>query len=172
MTLLVIVLLGCVAGCSDRKPEAVVGPGTAAEVHAAVRAAASAKDYGALYDLLDRGSRWSVMSTHKNLKLTCGLVRTHYPTRRRPRELERCRAAARAATPRAFFAGLSQDQRLRKFVAALPVKPAAAGSALCQDHGRHRYCGLRAELSRRKVKSARDLALTRENAEGYQSRRP
>ena len=164
LTLLLVV--GLCPGCSQKQKQEQkpAGPRTRDQARALLRQAVQARDPGKVYDLLGQQSRWSVISIHKNLKQICLLVKAHYPQQRQARELERCAAAARARDARAYLAGLPWAGQLLRPLSASNPDP---DKGLCQQDGAWCYCGLDPELGRLKVKSTRDLATTRENADAF-----
>ncbi len=156
-----MMLLPLILGCSQRsgKPEDV--PRSKDQATALLRAAVQARDPGKVYDVLDRQSRWSMITVHKNLRQICSLVKTHYPAARRARELERCSAAARHREPRAYMASLAWTAPL--------LAPLSGDGArgLCKRDGQWSYCALGPGMQKLKLKTARDLATTRENADTF-----
>ena len=158
-----LILLLVVGGChrsQEQRPD-TEGPRSRARAETLLRQAVKARDPGLIYDLLDQQSRWSVISIHKDLGKICSLVKTHYPKQRQARELQRCAGAARSRDARAYLAALPWTAEL--------LRPLQGDSiqGLCQQGGAWSYCGLGDGLGRLKVKSARDLATTRENADTF-----
>ncbi len=164
-TLILLLATGLCSACSGKKArEKPAGPRTRDQAAALLAQAVKDKDPGKVFDLLDKQSRWSAISIHKNLKQICALVRSHYPRQRQARELERCAAAARSKDARAYLASLPWTDALLS-----PLSGAGqADKGLCrEDDGAWSYCGLDKGLQRIKIKSARDLATTRENADSF-----
>jgi len=152
-------------GCSGRGAQSAA-PKSPEQAAAELQRLARAGDAGGVYELLDQDSRWSLMSIHKDQHAICALVRASYPKERQARELERCRLADRARDAKAMFAAYArQEALLAKLAGQAPPR-----AELCQDGAGWRYCGLRAELERLKVKTARDAASIRENAEAFKGR--
>lgn len=163
-TLTLLIVAGLSQACSQKLEQRASGPRSREQAAALLHEAVTARDPGKIYDLLDQQSRWSVISIHKNLRQICSLVKAHYPKQRRARELERCAAAARVTEPRAYLASLPWTAELLR---PLSAGSAAAGEGLCQKDGTWGYCGLAQGLRGLKIKSARDLATTRENADSF-----
>lgn len=162
LTLLLAVAL-CPA-CFRKQDQKPKEPRTRAQAQALLHQAVQARDPARVYDLLGQQSRWSVISIHKNLKQICSLVKAHYPKQRQARELERCSGAVGATDARAYLAGYPWTGQLLRPLSALTP---ALDKGLCQEDGAWCYCGLDPELGRLKVKSARDLATTRENVDAF-----
>lgn len=143
---------------------------TPRELVAALRKAARAGDFKAVYGLLDESSRWSVMSIFQAQQRARALVRKHYPAERQAAELRRTHLVATAADPEAYFAAYGRERRLLERLRDLPAAVAAAvdaGSAsspawLCKEREGWVYCGLRGELEQLKLRAVRDLETLRE----------
>ena len=78
--LIPLLALGLCHGCSRKRAQEPMpeGPRTRARAEALLRQAVKARDPGAIHDLLDKQSRWPVISIHKNLNQICSLVETRY----------------------------------------------------------------------------------------------
>ena len=158
-----IIVLTLFFGCSQRAEDPKDEPRSKQRTATLLSAAVQAKDPGKIYDLLDRQSRWSMISVHKDLRRICSLVKTYYPSGRRARELERCADAFRHREPRAYMANMA-------WTAALLAPLSSGGAAaqgLCKRDNQWSYCGLGPGLTSLKLKTARDLATTRENADTF-----
>ena len=173
LALFVICLVACVRQPGPRSPE---------EAFSALGQAARAADLGRLFELLDKGTRWSIMSVFKDQQQTCSLVRAHYPKDRQPRELRRCQLAAGAPDAKAFFVAYARKhhQAIVEPLARMTAVKARHGSGtrveleiagvrlpFCEEDGLWAYCGLHERFDRLKVKTARDLSMVRENIEAY-----
>ena len=162
-----------------RRGERSNPPKTPEEAASRTVAAARGQKTRHLFDLLDRGSRWSVMSAHEARQTICKLVRANYPRARQERELRRCRSAEEARGAEDFFASLLARhadwlEPLLGFKA--PGQRSGAGKQvvlvgggqrlqLCRGDGGWWYCGMSQALDRLKVRAARDLTAVRENIE-------
>lgn len=168
-----VLLVGCV-----RESTVLPSPERAgAEVAEAARAGKLER----VFDLLDKNTRWSIMSVHKDRQQICKLIQDHYPKERQARELRRCHLAAAAADARAFFVAYAkQHKQLVEPLARLQVAGAGHGSGsrvelegggqrvpFCKEDGGWYCCGLRERFERLKLKAARDLMTVRENTEAY-----
>lgn len=171
------------AGTACRTREGQVPPRSPAEALGRLQAAVKADKPGAVWELLDKNTQWSLMSVHKDQRKTCELVRASYPKQRQVRELRRCHAAEVAPDAKAFFIALARRdraaflERIVRFKA--PGKAEGAGQretslsdgvnrlAFCREEQAWGYCGLRDHVDQLKVKAARDLATVRENIEAF-----
>ena len=138
-------------------------PANAEQVLDQLKAAAAKGDWGRVFDLLDRDSRWSLISLHKARVEACGLVRANYPKARRARALERCAEAAHHKDARAHF--IAGGERLPPLGDLAGAK--VQNLTFCQTGGLWGFCGLREQYRQLKVKAARDLAVVRESAEAF-----
>ena len=177
----VIGLLATGTACRTR--EGQVPPKSPGEALVRLQAAAKADRPGAVWELLDKTTQWSLMSVHKDQRKTCELVRASYPKQRQVRELRRCHAAEVAPDTKAFFIALARRDRatflepLVRFKA--PGKAESDGQreallsdganklAFCKEEQGWGYCGLRDHVDQLKVKATRDLATVRENIEAF-----
>ncbi|MEK6608976.1 MAG: hypothetical protein AABZ30_15050 [Myxococcota bacterium] len=157
----------------SRSPEAALG---------VLRAALARDDAPAVYDALDRDSRWSVMSLHRAEREMWRLARAHFPPGAREAQERRYAAAGAAAVPRAWFGSLGLHVPLRASLATggaprredsadgSAVFVAASGARLRFEReadGTWAFSGLRADLARRKEHAANALAIMQRSADEY-----
>jgi hypothetical protein len=177
VAILVVVL--ALPGC--RRREQWSPPATPEEALSRATATARGGQLKRLFRLLDKNSRWSLMSVHNSHREICKLVRAHYPEARQPGELRRCHPAERARDAEAFFverAGRHPElvEPLRRFKP--PGKRTGSGErvelvgggrrlAFCRVDGAWWYCGLREAFDELKLKATRDLTTVRENIETF-----
>lgn len=175
-----------VASACSRPSESPPMPRTPIAAYEQLDQALLRADWGRVFDLLDRDSRWSLMSIHKDLRQSCDLVKAHYPEDRRGPELARCSAAALCPEARTLFA----QKRLK--LPELERLPSALGPAgpirsdgndrwigsragelrFCVDEGIWGFCNLRDALNQLKIKTARDLQGIQENVETFSAGGP
>lgn len=175
---LLFLLFPLSVGCKAKAPLAPEPPATPEQCLAQLQTAEAKGQWWLVFSLLDRESRWSLMSVYKARAEECRLVRAHYPEHRRGRELARCQAVAAHKDTRTYFvaggarmAPLGELARLGKVAGRTgsgdQITLTAGGTPLpfCRDHGEWGFCGLRQQYKQLKVKAARDLAVVRESAE-------
>lgn len=182
-----VVLIGialvALGSCRRKEPDRPLA--SPREALSRVVAAARSSNMVQLFGLLDRNTRYSVMSVHRDHKKICELVRARYPKQLQARELSRCHAAASTRDARAFFVAYSARHRddiieplLRFGLESVkqqdqkqgPRVELASGNgrlAFCKEDGGWCYCGLRERFDQLKLKAARDLTTVRENSESY-----
>jgi hypothetical protein len=169
-----------------RVPAGPASPPTPEALCSALLAAAQTGDAAAVYGLLDTKSRWSIMSVFQDQQKICSLVRGTYPKDRQARELERCHLADGKKDDGAFFVAYANADRVMERLARLiaskppaarPIGPDRAvleiqGTRIdtCREGAHWTFCGLRPELEKWKVKTARDVATIRESAETFRTR--
>lgn len=179
MVLTVLIAL-VAAGCRTKKPEIV--PQSPEEAFTELKQAfqRTPLEGDQVFMLLDRQSRWSLMSVFKDRKQICKLVRAHYPKARQARELQRCRMAASSDSATAFFAAYAQQHKLLEPLTRMGALSGRRGSAqrvelqsqgtsfaFCKEPDGWFYCGLAEQLDQLKVKAARDLTTVQENVDAY-----
>jgi hypothetical protein len=190
-TVVVGLLLMAVVSCRRSHPAEAPLPTTPEATLEALGRAAQGGDAARLWGLLDRTSRWSLMSVQRDLREVCALVRASYPSAQQARELQRCRQAAEAKTAEELFIAYAKGQGLLQPLArvgapgprrgtgdVLEIESGGTRVALCREQRRERreertgwaFCGLREHLEALKLKAARDLVMVRENAESYKGR--
>jgi hypothetical protein len=163
-----------------KKNDAPSTPEQALEaVAAAMRADGGARS---IYDLLDEGTRFSIMSAHKDLQRICTLVRAHYPKHLQAREVRRCDLASRAQNAKVWFIAYARRNRLLDHLKRaektgkrrgpsrgdrVELESAGGSLAFCREEGVWTFCGLRQHFDKLKVKTARDLTTVGENVEAY-----
>jgi hypothetical protein len=187
---MVSVLVAALAMPSCRRREEWHPPKKPEEAGERAAAAARGRQLDRLFRLLDKNSRWSLMSVHKAHREICKLVRGHYPKARQPRELRRCHPAERARDVEAFFVDyFKRHPELLEPLTRFRPPGKRAGSkdppprspapdrvelvsgaqrlAVCQGDGAWWYCGLREAFDELKLKATRDLTTVRENIESF-----
>lgn len=158
-------------------------PSSAEDVLSAVVDAAKKGDAERIYALLDKKSRWSIISVRQAEREARKLVVAHYPRGRQARELRRTALAARAEDAKAYFVAWVRQRELLGALARfgevdrrerkgdrLTLHSKGATVVLCRAGDAWRYCSLRAQLDRMKVRAARDLTTVRESAEAFEKR--
>jgi hypothetical protein len=168
------------AGCRTKRPEIL--PQSPEEAFAELKKASQSTppQVDQLFLVLDRKSRWSLMSVFKDRKQICKLVREHYPRARQARELQRCRMAASSESATAFFAAYARQHKLLEPLTRLGAISGRRGSAqrvelqsqgatlaFCKEPDGWFYCGFSDQLDQLKVKAARDLTTVQENVDAY-----
>ncbi|MCA9664265.1 MAG: hypothetical protein KC503_01720 [Myxococcales bacterium] len=174
----VVVATPC--GCKTR-PTSRIRLESPEKAHAAIAAAAREGDHLRVFAMLDRKTRWSVMSCYRDKRSTYRLVSAHYPEARRAAELRRVARAQKAADAPSYFAALARGEKLLDALKTAPARAKRAGSgasrvelvaggqrfAYCREVEGWAFCGLRERLSKMQLRAARDLVSVRESAETY-----
>jgi hypothetical protein len=125
----VVVLLG---GCHHR-------PKTPEEAFVRLERAVAADDAKALYQLLDKETRWAVLSTYNDQRLQRTIISAKYPEREALEALARLKSAAEPDVTR-FFASYCHERRL---IEQLPGLLGPANGALTVEQRGPDECVMR-----------------------------
>jgi hypothetical protein len=86
-------------------------PKTPEEAYLRLERAVAAGDAEALYELLDKQTRWAVLSAYNDQRLQRTIISAKYPEREAQAALARLQAAEEASAPR-YFARVCRDRQL------------------------------------------------------------
>ena len=169
-----IALAGCSGAAAAETPE---------QAFATFAAAAREPELRGTFEALDLQSRWAVISIRRAEREMHALVRAHYPSGAREREMARYSDAAKSDEPAAYFVRQyrSRIEELRPALSGTPriergsdgrsamvLTPSGSRLAFAiGDDGRWGWAGLRDELEARKIWSANALETVHESSSRY-----
>lgn len=134
----------------------------------------------AVYNLLDRKTRWSIDSAFKEQREIYSLVKKNYPSSRQAQELARVKQAAIAANPKEYFESYIKTTEILDSLSKITNPISKSGTknrvefkttdqifVFCSEDNKWFYCGLQETFEHLKIRTSRDLLTVQENIKAY-----